>query len=531
MSQESPNESISAYFDGEASPRERAVVQRALRESLVARRELAEIASLSGLLHSFPHDLAPVELVVNVQKQMNQISPVFMPVVASTDRKNSLRREWTSAVLGAVVTAAAVILTFDFVKMTELENSPVTAQSEQKSGGDVARGKARLRPSTISASTPLLNDSVTLNGLDVNPDLAANLALAENGYQSHSVNNSLFINGLKRGEVYQLVPRMADLSSSVAVVYVRVVDLEQGANEIQLLLAKNFIQPRLSGTTSVLNRQNSPSSTVTSGAGEWIAVYANAPGEQLAKTLEEISSHPDLFPTSWKSQPPLQLPVEENSSNHTAGERRSGNKISAMTGRNSETLQIPNRGREKTEEPDSAAVADEAERAVNSFLLKNAMALSDSPSESPSVVEPTTSQEKRVGDVSTKKTTSAAITEEIRASRRNTDVITSPLQKDVLPQSNSINKLAQQPAFQQTIRRGNQTPIRADAESPLSASPSRRGLTTDRNGLSENEKAKETLPQRVASIDSGGVSQAVKVLFVLHPSETSVSQSAPSPRP
>ena len=195
-----------------------------------------------------------------------------------------------------------------------------------------------------------------------------------------------------------------------------------------------------------------------------------------------------------------------------------------MTGRNSETLQIPNRGREKTEEPDSEAVADEAERAVNSFLLKNAMALSDSPSESPSVVEPTTSQEKRVGDVSTKKTTSAAITEEIRASRRNTDVITSPLQKDVLPQSNSINKLAQQPAFQQTIRRGNQTPIRADSESPLSASPYR-------NGLSENEKAKETLPQRVASIDSGGVSQAVKVLFVLHPSETSVSQSAPSPRP
>ena len=62
------DELLSAYFDGEASPEERAAVEQLLDGSVASRRELDEIAQLSALLHSFPREAAPVELASHIQR-------------------------------------------------------------------------------------------------------------------------------------------------------------------------------------------------------------------------------------------------------------------------------------------------------------------------------------------------------------------------------------------------------------------------------------------------------------------------------
>ncbi|MBC8113546.1 MAG: zf-HC2 domain-containing protein, partial [Candidatus Saccharimonas sp.] len=149
-----PNELISAYFDGEASPEERAAVESLLDGSTVTRRELDEISQLSALLHSFPRESAPAELVANVRRQTDQLPLVAqaVPVVSARSR----RREWTAAALGAVVTAAALML---MVNLTDRDGSRSAADRLAELGN--AKGGV---PSFHSPATPAEAESIVSTG-------------------------------------------------------------------------------------------------------------------------------------------------------------------------------------------------------------------------------------------------------------------------------------------------------------------------------------------------------------------------------
>src|SRR5882672_63641 len=103
MNPQPPNELISAYFDGEVTPEERAAVELLLGESEDAQRELNETARLSALLHSFPRESAPVDLIGNVLQQTNQIV-LPTPVVAAPPSRH-VGREWKAALISAATTA------------------------------------------------------------------------------------------------------------------------------------------------------------------------------------------------------------------------------------------------------------------------------------------------------------------------------------------------------------------------------------------------------------------------------------------
>lgn len=369
MTPQVPDELLSAYFDGEASPEERTAVEKLLDGSVASRRELDEIAQLSALLHSFPREAAPVELASRVQRETDLLPLAEQKTVAPV---RSLRREWMAACLGAAATAAALMLMVNLVDRPAShlqalrENDSATtrlalattaapamerqlsekesvvgealvrdltrfddgSRKPEMSGADVAG--AANQPVSAAAAMPRrsmsVQDEVRLeqqNSFDVNSKSKPLASFGNNGVVNDNsaapvyLNNSDFLNGLRVGEVYQFVPQVADPESNVAVVDLAVLDIERGADQVQVLLSRNSIRPRQSGQAGLAGqagnvaKQQSGKPSERSNSNDIVVVYSVGPGEHLAKALEDMSRQPELF-LSWTTQPPVQLPIVEN---------------------------------------------------------------------------------------------------------------------------------------------------------------------------------------------------------------------------
>ena len=431
------DERLSAYFDGEASPEERVAIESLLDDSLAARRELDELSQLSALLHSFPRESAPVELVANVQRQTDQM-PLAAQAVTPAVPARSLRREWTAAISGAVVTAAALFVMASVVDKTgsrgltslgQSEPAPAGLETDRvltpdtpspasavasglggagsvpryadgETAGTAARPLAREAASkmTDSAAAKALAGDATSDAptiANANPEvlfetqqnraLGTNLMLTDNGAVQHFyVNNTDFLNGLKAGEVYQLVPQVADNGSNVAVVVLTVLDVDRGADQVQVLLSQNSIQPRLADQSNDLEKQKSQKLREQSkvGGNEMVVVYSVGPGEQLAKTLEDMSRNPKLF-VSWSSQAPVQLPSgdelfvakeDATSAKDAAAPTEKLTADKSGTAQQSADRKLTERRKENEVVSADDNMDDEAELALNALLVRNTYA-------------------------------------------------------------------------------------------------------------------------------------------------------------
>lgn len=442
------DERLSAYFDGEASPDERAAVESLLDDSLAARRELDEIAQLSALLHSFPRETAPVELAANVQRQTDQM-PLAAQLTSPASPARSLRREWTAAFSGAVVTAAALLLMAGLVDRTspltrstiarnelreiDLGSDRMTHESERllreaaagridavtdtpalaefSGGGGLGAARFGVEAKDAKTEDPLMRRAVPqmmspaapggvgAGGAASNAPVAAKAAppafmeapsnqalgntqlLADNGaVQNFYVNNTDFLNGLKVGEVYQFVPQVANNDNNVAVVDLAVLDVERGADQVRVLLSNNSIRPKVTGqpeSAEKMKAQQRMRDRSQGGNNELVVVYSVGPGEQLAKTLEDMSRHPDLF-VGWAPQPPVQLVEAEDTAAQVddttsakdaavaatkpAAEKSGNDKLN-------EERQLTTRRKEASSWEDN--MNQEAELALNALLARN----------------------------------------------------------------------------------------------------------------------------------------------------------------
>ena len=342
MNPQVPDELLSAYFDGEASPEERAVVEQLLDGSVASRRELDEIAQLSALLHSFPREAAPVELAGRVQRETDQLPLAEQKTVAPV---RSLRREWLAACLGAVATAAALLL---MVNLVDRPASHLQALREHDSA-------TRLALATTAA-----------------PEMDRRLSENESLVAPVYLNNSDFINGLRVGEVYQFVPQVADPESNVAVVELAVLDIERGADQVQVLLSRNSIRPRQSGQAGPAGQTGNVAKQPSGKPGEplntndIVVVYSVGPGEHLAKALEDMSRQPELF-LSWTTQPPVQLPVVEGLLAESKADRIAAQDSAAPAKETSRDQQSVSRSKSPTSD-DGMEV--EAAQALNALLAR-----------------------------------------------------------------------------------------------------------------------------------------------------------------
>lgn len=161
MNPQVPDELISAYFDGEVTPEERAAVERLLADSDDAQRDLNETARLSALLHSFPRESAPGTLVGNVLRQTSQrplpVKPAaetpaaVAPAPVQPAPLNSHRNLWLQAraAMISIVTTSAVFLIVIYA------TSNATNQS-------LARNDLKSAPATSSANIQTMSDELSV---------------------------------------------------------------------------------------------------------------------------------------------------------------------------------------------------------------------------------------------------------------------------------------------------------------------------------------------------------------------------------
>ena len=303
MNLQVPDELISAYFDGEVTPDERAEVERLLAASTELRQQLDETSKLSALLHSFPRESAPRDLTANVQKRVEAATLPTSPPLPSPHLKN-WRREWTAFGAGVLATMASLLA------MTTLYESPLFPKSDQNRepqrtaqttyplpqaeseslgrfskmalndapAGDnfgLTRAAAPVVPlgavtSTLSelaadseiavqdasvgrakdtgdyskenrnSGDGVLADNRIDKGLPETHVLAENNLADLNANSIQSQTQNDFLWSIANGDV--VVSKIADPSNTVAVVDLTVVDMDRGADQLKVLLQKRSVQ-------------------------------------------------------------------------------------------------------------------------------------------------------------------------------------------------------------------------------------------------------------------------------------------------
>lgn len=362
MNPQVTDELISAYFDGEVSPEERAAVERLLASSEDAQRELNETARLSALLHSFPREVAPVELASNVLRQTNQMP---MPAQSAPNRTaapvRSVRRDWLAGLIGAMATVAAALLVMAFypdqpkhgadatMAMNHAESmkmesapeapAPMAAKSaepivamddraeprnefdaKRASGPVAAEGDGVERayepasqapapapgpPSNLAARTrTMMSRKAGEPAPEVAADAAAGTAVAAKPQVAQSMDvqqndtsdliRQKFVEGLRENNLIT----MSDPDNNVGVLMVEVEDIEKGGKLVQGLLKKNSIEQRISNEDG------------TATSNDVFIFYIVAPGDKLAKIMDDVQLHRDLL-RKVVVEPPLQLALAD----------------------------------------------------------------------------------------------------------------------------------------------------------------------------------------------------------------------------
>jgi anti-sigma factor RsiW len=164
MPRPGPDDLLSAYFDREVTPTERAAAEQLLESDVAARQELEEIGGLSDLLKSLPSEAAP-DFLLPATLQRAEREALFAhaaaaPVAVASPRR---RREWLVVLAGLLTTSAAVLLMVN--TLPQAEHAPVgslateyalvdfdsaTPEVAAKSENAWHFGKGKASPATVA---------------------------------------------------------------------------------------------------------------------------------------------------------------------------------------------------------------------------------------------------------------------------------------------------------------------------------------------------------------------------------------------
>lgn len=372
MNPQVPDELISAYFDGEVTPEERVAVERLLAESDDAQRTLNETSRLSGLLHSFPRESAPLEMVSKIRHLTDQLPlvPQSKPVAVAPSRW----REVKAALISAVTTAAGILIVWTIadrsdpshaVALNHLSEStteivPATAPAKpmpkldqsvaSADVGTAERKAARIEDlAELRSKAPLMEaakQSVPMpaapmrSGIPLSasagapaPSLSADFprdaGAAKKAEAAMSPKDSPSFAGSQAPAEAQLQTEAENVSNLVGVsneefvnglnygnVYsVASPDINVGVVELTVIdieRGAKTIQVLLK-RREIPQRANDTDTAIgrakrQTNSDSFVVVYAVAPGDRLAKMLKDIESDRETF-LQWNSQPPLQLPA------------------------------------------------------------------------------------------------------------------------------------------------------------------------------------------------------------------------------
>ncbi len=560
MNPQIPDELVSAYFDGEVTPEERAAVERLLAESHDAQRELNETARLSALLHSFPRESAPVDLVGNVLQQTNQMALRPQAPVATPLARREMRA-WKAALISTLIstfsTAAACVLIVrnfsDHQAGAPLADNrlkplaaPLPASRPQESPmlsdvamlekfDDLERGEQRFSKREAGEALRFKDESLSrvapapssgaavvaaaagradaVRGQAVPLKAAGDAQLGtmtakamqsplaqfdSNGaYGNLGLSNGVVLEGLPEGKVYFL--QVADPDNSVAVVELTVVDMDKGVDTCQFLLTKRSIHPRS------VNEKKGAQSKIRRAEGadtDLVAIYVVAPGEVLAQVLKDVELHPDLV-LGWSSQPPLQLQLASNEEAKSQVRKKTAESTPAQAADKKSDADQPNLSADET-------VADmaEANQVVQALMDRN-----NSYSNPPNSVAQRQSESKEPGT----------------EGRRNLPVAAKKDSDGTLEKAKTDRGAGVAAAATEQAAGNYYPPMRVNNSALEVTNPGAYSRALQTNPTNLGGAGQVALAAQATGKPQRDVSSPVRMLLVLHQAQAEGAQDAPAP--
>jgi hypothetical protein len=308
MSTKFSDELLSAYFDGETSPEEDALVEQALENSTELRRRLDEVGQVSDLLRSLPTETAPPELPAAVRKQIER--ELLLPAPTSAAPRRLRMRSGLAVACGAAISAAAILLIVmngapvrDALPLAgnQLQHrvDAVEAELADAAGSpafdreDAERPSAERPPRGIRPEgRPPAAPALTMQPAE-RPRSAAqaesNRVPADSVPPPPSPSRGGFADDVKVGTLKpgDVVRYLETSGEEVTVLEVTVIDVQRALGALQVLFAKNAIVADAETAATA-------EKTASRDGNRLHAVYVEATDDQLASTLNEMTS-PDIF--------------------------------------------------------------------------------------------------------------------------------------------------------------------------------------------------------------------------------------------
>lgn len=390
MSDRDWDELLSAYFDGEATPAERAEVEAYLAASPQARGTLREFSELSTVLRGLPRATAPRHLRSATLQAAERRATTAAPPPAA----RSLRRDLLAMLIGAASTAAIGLVLSLGAGRSAPQPSPM-AFTAPAAPGSVNRGlelSDRLHESAqplesdfalaFSKQRELAEGGSDKRNLGVAPPMAAPRSgaaavpapmagdglrlrelseVARSGGQDQYFVRTQTARELQQAQVGDVLPYLVLIdpaTNTVGCVELQVVDVLRGADQLQLLLSRNGAPTSNYDALRQVQRE-SGARKPDGGAPipELFAIYVDAPGEAVAQTLtelaDEIATNQEFV--GLRLQPPVTLSDAVEASRETSGEPI----------------------KDKKNEPAEGAPVSVAERATNLYLENQLARLND----------------------------------------------------------------------------------------------------------------------------------------------------------
>lgn len=359
---------LSALHDGELNSAERAIVEQRLAASAETRRELSEIRQVSSLLKELPRGCLPAEfpqqVLQSIEREMlipSQRSELSTGSVNDSSINTGRSRRWIGAV--AVLTSAAGLLLLiravdvrpkqadHFVQQLPESSSSrsviaplVVAADSPTSGRDAPGGfgggglklrtadavTAEARRSGLKIAGPETSSVVEKNL----PSVAAaqSLGVASRDSDSLIVDQS----GLRDSQIGDFVRALQTEGTEVAVVWLTVVDRQDGLAGLQFLLSNNR-SSREDGLEKLDKAEKSKTS-----AGELHAVFVESNREEMTAALKRLRDT-----TFWQSME-VDYPIEMaqlNNVSHgqllTADKLNEGAPATRMARKDTATKELP----------------------------------------------------------------------------------------------------------------------------------------------------------------------------------------------
>lgn len=307
MNCEFPSEAFSACLDGEATPEERAAVEREVRDSRESREFLADLRWLSRELQALPAHEPPEGFDRTVMAAIER--EMLLPAQETGDpaqRRPARTAGRFRRFAPVVITAAVLLLALRLLGPSSPAPSPPRetplATGKSRGPADSNRKLARLLDAEGNKSPApaeranrersVDRQSAGLDGsaLKARSDpLVPPIPLASED-DSRVEGRLIFIDDLhklSREDVGRVVTALEHTGSGIAVVRLTVVDCRESVNALQMLFARNRIhlQPELEGEKS------RPASGAKSAPSEQlVAVYVESTSDRLAEAVAELRS-------------------------------------------------------------------------------------------------------------------------------------------------------------------------------------------------------------------------------------------------